>query len=446
MWAHAEYRAVAPGEDAAKLFHDIALPKKGSSVIDFGAGTGRGALALAAFAGLQVKMLDFAGNCLDPEIREALQSQSHMLSFHQHDLNQPVPFSAKYGFCTDVMEHIPPEEVDRVLANILKSAQHVFFQISTEEDVCGRLIEKPLHLSIHNYEWWLAKLQQFDCFVSWSDEAQSHCSFYVTAWQSAQSFIDVGVINTEEAEIRKNVEANLIAGWRQVRPYLLNDWDVMILGGGPSLETHLETIKQLRLEGVKLITLNGTYNWALEKGLKPSAQIMVDAREFNYRFTKPVSEDCRYLIASQCNPKVFEGLPPDMTMTWHTGAEHIKDLLDTYLSEWYAIPGGPTVLLRAIPLLRMLGYRRMHLFGCDSCLQDGRHHAYSQPENDEPYIIDTICGDRIFQCHAWHIAQAQSFIDLIKVLGEEIELEIHGDGLLRHILTTGAELADLKEA
>ena len=445
MWTHDAYREVAPGESTAPLFLEQARPARGSTVIDFGAGTGRGALMLAFFGGVKVRMIDFAGNCLDPEVRQALTTQAHALDFTQHDLTKPVPFSERYGYCTDVMEHIPPEDVDQVLANILQAAQHVFFQISCEDDVCGKLIGKPLHLSVHPFEWWLKKLQSFDCVVHWSADYGSHCCFYVTAWQSGQVFSDIGTLNVEDDELRANVETNAKGGWQQVQPYESNDFEVMIVGGGPTLNEHLETIRQLRSEGAKLVTLNGAYNWALEHGLKVSAQIVVDGREFNKRFTKPVQDETIYLIASQCNPAVYEGLPKERTYQWHTSAETVSDILDAHLERWYAIPGGSTVLLRAIPLLRMLGYRKFHLFGCDSCVGSQNHHAYQQPENDGEVVIDTIVGDRVFQCHAWHVAQAQQFIDLVEAFHEEIDLEIYGDGLLRHIVTTGAEIADHQE-
>lgn len=446
MWEHPEYRAVAPGEGIAQLFLSQARPKAGSTVIDFGAGTGRGALMLAIMGNVKVKMLDFAGNCLDPEVKDALTTQAHVLDFTKHDLIEPIPFSAEYGYCTDVMEHIPKCQVDKVILNVLKSAQHVFFQIACEDDVCGALIGLPLHLSVHPYEWWLKKLQEYDVMVHWSQDFTSHCCFYVSAWQTGEAIAKSGVLNTEEEEILANVKANIAGDWQEFMPQPVSDAEVMILGGGPSMKAELETIKKLRSEGVKLVTLNGAYNWAIENGLTPSAQIMVDAREFNKRFTKPVIDDCKYYIASQCNPAVFEGLPKSRTAIWHTGAEYTREVLKEKMEGCYFIPGGNTVLLRALPMLHLIGYRKFHLFGCDSCIADDAHHAYAQPENDTAMVVSTIVGGRVFQCHPWMIAQCSEFMEIVKVLGDEIQLEIYGDGLLHWVLQHGYNLAIEEEA
>ena len=73
-----------------------------------------------------------------------------------------------------------------------------------------------------------------------------------------------------------------------------------------------------------------------------------------------------------------------------------------------------------------------------------RHHAYAQPENDNALVIPVTVGGRVFRCHAWMVSQAQEFMGLIGALGDEIELEVYGDGLLAHILKTGADMADLE--
>ena len=459
LWGMEEYRRKSPGEIIAQVFLSQVKPKAGAEVIDFGCGTGRGGLMLAVLGGMKVTFMDFVRNALDPEIQEALTTQKHVMRFIKHDLEQPIPVVAEYGFCSDVMEHIPEMRVDKVLDHILGAAQHVFFSISTRDDLWGnKLIGERLHLTVHDYGWWLQKLASHGCVIHWSKAGNvvnevtgkvlddDPAMFYVSAWSGGQDITDAGILNTPEEQTRENVKHNISQGWTQVVPHVANDMEVMILGGGPSLTEHEDQIKQMRKDGVKLVTLNGAYNWALEKGLVPSAQIMVDARAFNKRFVEPVVDDCKYLIASQCDPVVFEGLPRERTYIWHTITETIEDLLKAqYPDGWYPIPGGSSVLLRAVPLLRMLGFKKFHLFGCDSCVMNGEHHAYAQPENDAMAIPVTV-GGRVFWCHAWMASQAQEMMSLIRVLGEEIELEIYGDGLLAHILKTGADMEDLRAA
>lgn len=442
MWKHPQYRAVAPGEHIAEQFIKIAKPGQGAEVIDFGSGTGRGALMLAVLGNLRVHMTDFAANCLDEDVRHMLTTQPQALSFQQHDLTKSLGRHAPYGFCTDVMEHIPPEQVDGVLTNILQAAQHVFFQIACNDDVCGALIGAPLHLSVHDHAWWLRKLQDSGAVVHWSEDCGTHCCFYVTGWMVGEEFQKQGRLNVEEQQILDNVRANLTGGWNEASPHVTNDLEVMILAGGPSLANHELDIHRLRKAGAKLVTLNGTYNWALDHGLKPSAQVVLDARAFNKRFVSPQIDACAYLISSQCHPEVLEGLPKDRTWLWHTTMESIREEVNGARKTWWGVPGGSTVMLRAIPLLRMLGYKKFHLFGFDSCLQGDAHHAYSQPENNDSPVIAVTCGERVFHCHPWMCQQAQQFQELIKFLGDELDLEVYGDGLIAHMLNTGARLAD----
>lgn len=444
MWERPEYRKVAPGEGAAFEFLAQAKPSRGSSVIDLGCGTGRGSLNLAFFGGLDVTMVDFADNCLDPDIRPMLETQSHALRFKEHDLSQPLEIKAAYGFCTDVMEHIRPHHVDRVLDNCLESCQHVFFQIATEDDQMGKLLGHRLHLSVHPYEWWLKKFNDRKCMIHWSKEEPGYAYFYVSAWLSGNDFVDCGTLNTTEEQIKANVKNNIALGFEQVQPYPTNDVEVMIVGGGPSLAANIEEIRRLREDGVKLITINNAYKYCLDHGITPSAMVMVDAREFNLRFVEPIVPDCKYFIASQCDPSVFSKVPKEQTYIWHTSTEMLNDILANQYERWYPVPGGSTVLLRAIPLFRMLGFKRFHVFGCDSCLDGDKHHAYDQKENDGQPVVPVSIGGKIFYCHPWMVSQAQEFVDLIKMMGDEIELDIRG-GLLRHILETGALSADLKE-
>jgi hypothetical protein len=81
------------------------------------------------------------------------------------------------------------------------------------------------------------------------------------------------------------------------------------------------------------------------------------------------------------------------------------------------------------------------LFGFDSCVEPDAHHAYAQAENDAEPTFPVVCGGRTFQCTAWMISQSQEFCDLVGFLGDEVELAVYGDGLIAHIVKTGASFS-----
>lgn len=153
MWALPAYRdddATAHAQAAR-----AALPMRpGESVIDFGAGAGYASAALLD-AGYRVLAVDIAANALAP----AIAARVPLLLASLWDL--PVAIAADWGFCSDVMEHVPPDRVDDVLATIRRATRRAtYFSISLRPDGCGVLIGEALHLTVQPLDWWTARLSR----------------------------------------------------------------------------------------------------------------------------------------------------------------------------------------------------------------------------------------------------------------------------------------------
>jgi hypothetical protein len=457
-----EYREHSPGEMLVKRFWDEAKPRKTQSLIDWGCGTGRASRKLSDM-GLDVTMVDFVDNSRDPEVMEA---EDEDFRFIQADLTQPLPDDfpkAHFGYCCDVLEHIEEEDIDQALDNILTRSKHVFFNIACFEDhfgnhphIKGDSDDKVmLHVCIHDYLWWLKKFAEHGVVVHFSEDNNHHVNFYVTAWRGVYFDPALGNINTDEETIKNNIRECAKLGLPEIGPHEIQDAEVMILAGGPSLNDFEDEIIEKRKEGVKLVTVNGTYDWALDRDLEPSMQVIIDAREFNNRFThqNELTENTKFLICSAADPSTFKNLPDDRTFIFHTALEESQlKLTQELFPEGYPIPGGCTVTIRAMAALRMLGFWRFSIYGFDSCLREDEHHAYKQPENDEDLnkaIWVTIAGgtkyEKRFKCAPWMVYQALDFKNAVPRLFQDCEIDVKGDGMIAHMVNTAAEINDVPE-
>jgi hypothetical protein len=266
-----------------------------------------------------------------------------------------------------------------------------------------------------------------------------------------------GHLNTPDAEIIANVRHSMRLGYPQIRQQAAQKDRVCLVGGGPSLEDTFGELRDLYFAGAKVVTVNGSYQWCLQRNIRPSAQIVLDARQDNARFIDPLVPQCRYLIASQCHPETWARVHErEDVWIWHSVSgenDVLKPILDHYYrQQWVPIPGGTTVIMRALTLLRTIGFVRFDLFGVDSCYLDGQHHAYAQPENDrdKPRAFSVHPTGhpelaRVFQCAPWHVQQLACFLQTVRINGQHFVLNVHGDGLLAYALRASADI-ELSEA
>jgi len=250
-----------------------------------------------------------------------------------------------------------------------------------------------------------------------------------------------GSINVSKEQIVKNLRANIKLHLPQAQGCpIQKDAQVMLICGGPSAYDLLPEIKKRRKRGWKLVTVNGAHDWVIENGMQPSAHVMLDARPWNARFVQNPVPGCRYLISSQCDPSVFKALENNDVIIWHSIGDKEKPILNKYYHGRYcAIPGASTVGSRAIPLFYMLGFRKIAIYGMDSCVKKDRHHSYAQPENDQEYVYVIRVGRRKFLAHPWMTVQADELLQMLPTLADDIKLDFRGDNMISYIIRYIAE-------
>lgn len=259
-----------------------------------------------------------------------------------------------------------------------------------------------------------------------------------------------GSCNTSDEILIQQVNHNIRLGFRQVKPHNINPNMAILVCGGPSLELTKEALIRSSWAGGKIICVNGAYNWCIENNLKPSACVLLDARETSVRFLEKDVFGCRYLLASQCHPKAFEICRDRDVLIWHAcsgGDQEVEVINEFYFGHTFPVTMGTTVGIRSISLLRMLGFNKIQIFGLDSCWLDDKNHAYDQKENENDKIIPVWLrpdgrDDKAqrFLCSPWMIKQAEDFLELIKERGNLFELSVYGPGLIATMLRTGAEI------
>lgn len=209
-----------------------------------------------------------------------------------------------------------------------------------------------------------------------------------------------------------------------------HDRHVAIIGGGPSVKDKLDEIRWRASIGQDIWVLNNAGQ--ILDGIRPDGQIMLDARPQNRAF---IADAAEYLIASQCDPSVFDALSTAPVTLWHVNAPGVETLLkDEKARVTYLIGGGTTVGMNAIALMVSRGYRFIHLYGFDSSFRDGEHHAYPQALNDRDIRSEVLYRDKTYVCAPWMVGQAQEFMELAPGYeADGVTITVHGSGLLPDI-------------
>lgn len=164
IWTSVEdYAAHAPGEMYLPIFLSLVGEPNGVTVLDAGTGSGKGALALVR-AGFDVRLCDVTDAGLVDDAT-ALPFTNACL---WHDLSAIGP--VEYVYCTDVLEHVPPQFTMLAIRNLLAIANRgVFLTVSLVPDNFGVWAGKSLHQSVFPFTWWRDSLAEIGTVVDARD-------------------------------------------------------------------------------------------------------------------------------------------------------------------------------------------------------------------------------------------------------------------------------------
>lgn len=243
-----------------------------------------------------------------------------------------------------------------------------------------------------------------------------------------EGFKAIALPNIDDETVFRNVGINSRRDLPWIKETAPHDGHAVLVGGGPSLAETLDEIAYRQDRGQTVFALNGVARYLAAQHICADYGVVLDARAENARF---VTDEMPWLLASQCDPAVFDAAGQDATL-WHFNTPGITDYMPPNKLDTPLVGGGWTVGLTAMALVFTMGYRKIHLFGYDSSDRASEGHAYEQTEtSDEQKRVTVWCAGKSFICPVTMYAQAEKFEAWARLLADQgAIITVHGDGLL----------------
>jgi hypothetical protein len=241
-------------------------------------------------------------------------------------------------------------------------------------------------------------------------------------WEPA----NLEIVSNFEKEI---LAANIRANARRDLPFMIEqsfaktDEPLAIVAGGPTLNDTIGDLRQFR----HVMVCGSAHDHVVSLGIKPTYATFCDAMPSPPFFSQK-QKDCHYLLATQCDPSLFDHLSDCLISMWD---------LNGYVaaSEFEGrgrINGGTTMAMRAPAIGLVLGYSDFHFFGVDSSFPNERdRHAYDYEDESEILpVVHVRINDRVFRTTNQFIAQAQDFQSICTHYGTMFSVKVYGDSLM----------------
>lgn len=234
-------------------------------------------------------------------------------------------------------------------------------------------------------------------------------------------------VNVPDDKCARNIAENIKLGHQEFAPAIVhNDSEICIVGSGPTVAHFAEEIRTEQARGVPIIAVKGAHDWLFELGITPDLCVVMDAQD--KIIIKHKNPGCIYLLASQVSPMLFAHLSDCKVIVWHALADIGED--EVLGPGRIKIGGGSTSGLRAMSIAYLMGFKKIILYGFDSCL-DGRTKRVDGTEAENVMPVRT--NDRWFQCNGAMAAQAAEFQERFSRM-PGLKVRVMGDSLLAALM------------
>ena len=241
----------------------------------------------------------------------------------------------------------------------------------------------------------------------------------------------------------EHIKSALARGLEDFGPSNPHDKEVAIVGSGPSVKKQIKRIRRMKEKGAMILAVKGAHDFLIENKIIPHAALAVDPQTHIvscFRKKLPEGEPVRpaYLIASQCHPELFDYLSDQRVILWHLLATSSHKFLEGR----FQVGGGSTSGSRGLVLAWCMGFRKIHLFGFDSCLEGQgasklRKITGERWGSEQEQVLELVCEGKTFFADPAMAAQANEIQDVIGML-EGAQIKAWGKGLIQTVINANA--------
>ena len=210
-----------------------------------------------------------------------------------------------------------------------------------------------------------------------------------------------------------------------------------IVAAGPSLNDTVDLVRDFD----RVLVCGSAHDHLVRQGVIPTYALVSDGGKDDKGNLSLPQKETTYLIASQCDPGLFNHLSGFNVEMWHYRGQACPsvEVEAELLQGETSIAWGSTVTINSIQIAMMLGYQHLHFFGFDSCYGDYgvKHHCCDIAGSMEYQKVPAVVDGKMFISDLGLMTQAEQFFHLVEAQGEFFHSTIYGDGLIAEMVKKG---------